>query len=68
MSRENPGSIGTRLRSLEVEHRDLDEIVERLGRQPDIDELLLKRLKRRKLLLKDQIAVLRSLLIPNLDA
>ena len=68
MSRENPGSIGTRLRALEVEHRDLDEIVERLGRQPDIDELLLKRLKRRKLLLKDQIAVLRSLLIPNLDA
>ena len=68
MSRENPGSIGARLRALEVEHRDLDEIVARLAHQPDIDELLLKRLKRRKLLLKDQISVLRSLLIPNLDA
>ena len=40
----------------------------RLAHQPDIDELLLKRLKRRKLLLKDQISLLRSLLIPNLDA
>ena len=68
MSRENPGSIGTRLRALEVEHRDLDEIVARLAHQPGIDELLLKRLKRRKLLLKDQISLLRSLLIPDLDA
>lgn len=68
MSRDNPASIGNRLRALEVEHRDLDEIVARLARQADIDELLLKRLKRRKLLLKDQIAQLRSLLIPNLDA
>ena len=68
VTRDNPGSIVSRLRALEVEHRDLDEIVTRLARQPDIDELLLKRLKRRKLLLKDQIAQLRSLLIPNLDA
>ena len=68
MSRENPASIGSRLRALEVEHRDLDEIVARLGLQQGIDELLLKRLKRRKLLLKDQISQLKSLLIPNLDA
>ncbi len=65
---ENPGTLNRRLRVLEVEHRDLDETVVRLAAQPDIDELLLKRMKQRKLLLKDQIARLRSALIPNLDA
>jgi hypothetical protein len=65
---ENPGSLLRRLRVMEVEHRDLDEIVSRLSTQPGIDELMLKRLKRRKLLLKDQIAQLRSALIPDLDA
>ena len=65
---ENPVSLLRRLRAMEVEHRDLDEIVSRLSTQPGIDELMLKRLKRRKLLLKDQIAQLRSALIPDLDA
>ena len=68
MQIENSGSLLRRLRTLEVEHRDLDEIVSRLSTQPGIDELMLKRLKRRKLLLKDQIAQLRSALIPDLDA
>ena len=68
MHLENPGSLLRRLRVMEVEHRDLDEIVSRLSTQPGIDELMLKRLKRRKLLLKDQIAQLRSALIPDLDA
>ena len=66
--KESSVSVERRLRAFEVEHRDLDEIVARLSLQPDIDELLLKRLKRRKLLLKDQLALLRSSLIPNLDA
>ena len=61
-------SIELRIQSLEIEHRDLDEIVLRLADQPGVDELLLKRLKKRKLQLKDQIARLRSALIPNLDA
>lgn len=68
MQIENPGSLLRRLRAMEVEHRDLDEIVSQLATQPGIDELMLKRLKRRKLLLKDQIARLRSALIPDLDA
>lgn len=66
--RESSGALGRHLRVLEVEHRDLDEIVQRLSTQTDVDELLIKRLKRRKLLLKDQIARIRSALIPNLDA
>ena len=57
-----------RLRSLRIEHRDLDEVVRRLADQPGIDELLLKRMKKRKLQMKDQNERLRSSLIPDLDA
>jgi hypothetical protein len=57
-----------RLHELQVEHRDLDEVVTRLTASTHIDELLIKRLKKRKLQLKDQIEKLRSALIPNLDA
>jgi hypothetical protein len=64
----DPGSIELRLFELELEHRDLDEVVRRLTDQPGIDELLLKRMKKRKLQMKDQIERLRSSLIPDLDA
>jgi len=64
----DPGSIELRLFELELEHRDLDEVVRRLADQPGIDELLLKRMKKRKLQMKDQIERLRSSLIPDLDA
>ncbi|HMM74155.1 MAG TPA: DUF465 domain-containing protein [Gammaproteobacteria bacterium] len=68
MSSTEPESLELRIQALEIEHRDLDEIVLRLADQPGIDELLLKRLKKRKLQIKDQIARLRSALIPDLDA
>lgn len=64
----NSGALERRIFELEVEHRDLDEIILRLNDQVGIDELLLKRLKKRKLQLKDQIARLKSALIPDLDA
>jgi hypothetical protein len=57
-----------RLRSLRIEHRDLDEIISRLSMDIHIDELQLKRLKKRKLALKDQILKLESQLIPDLNA
>jgi hypothetical protein len=44
-----------RLRQLRIEHRDLDDIISRLTMDFKTDELQMKRLKRRKLLLKDQI-------------
>ncbi len=68
MSEEKPRSIQKWILELEVEHRDLDEIVRRLAADPGVDQLQLTRLKKRKLLLKDQIARLRSQLIPDLDA
>ncbi|HME39438.1 MAG TPA: YdcH family protein [Steroidobacteraceae bacterium] len=57
-----------RLRQLRIEHRDLDDIISRLTMDFKIDELQMKRLKRRKLMLKDQIARLESQLIPDLNA
>ncbi len=57
-----------RLRQLRIEHRDLDDIISRLSMDFKIDEVQMKRLKRRKLLLKDQIARLESQLIPDLNA
>ena len=53
---------------LQIEHRDLDEVVDRLASQHDVDQLMMRRLKLRKLRLKDQISLLKSELIPDLDA
>jgi hypothetical protein len=57
-----------KLRSLRIEHRDLDEVISRLSLDIRVDELQLKRLKKRKLALKDQIQLLESQLIPDLNA
>jgi hypothetical protein len=57
-----------KLRALRIEHRDLDEVIARLSMDIHIDELQLKRLKKRKLVLKDQIMKLESQLIPDLNA
>lgn len=57
-----------KLRGLRIEHRDLDEVISRLSLDIHIDELQLKRLKKRKLALKDQILLLESQLIPDLNA
>lgn len=57
-----------KLRALRIEHRDLDEVIARLSLDIHIDELQLKRLKKRKLALKDQILLLESQLIPDLNA
>ena len=56
------------LRDLRIEHRDLDDVIARLSMDLHIDELQLKRLKKRKLVLKDQILKLESELIPDLNA
>ncbi len=56
------------LRELRVSHRDLDYLIDRLQDDPMVDQLRIRRLKKRKLLLKDMIANLESELIPDLDA
>jgi len=57
-----------RLRELRVSHRDLDYLIDRLRDDPMVDQLRIRRLKKRKLLLKDMIMTLESEMIPDLDA
>lgn len=57
-----------RLVELRLEHRDLDAAIFRLQADIEADELTVKRMKKRKLQLKDMIARLESSLIPDLDA
>ena len=68
LSDEEKVQIRMRLQELEVEHHDLDDIIDRLAADPAQDRLQLQRLKKRKLLLKDQISRLRARLIPDIIA
>jgi hypothetical protein len=57
-----------KLEALKTEHRDLDEVIDRLVERAPFDQLQLQRLKKRKLGLKDQITKLESQLIPDIIA
>jgi hypothetical protein len=65
---DNSAEIARQLVELRIEHRDLDHAIARLAADVGCDELQLKRMKKRKLQLKDIIAKLESKLIPDLDA
>ena len=65
---KDPGEIAALIAELREEHRDLDEAIARLAIDPSIDQLRLRRMKKRKLKIKDWIAHLESQLIPDLDA
>ncbi len=54
-----------RLEALRTEHRDLDEAIARLNVSQPEDELLIRRLKKRKLALKDRITVIERMLEPD---
>jgi hypothetical protein len=68
LTEEEKAQIRERLQALEVEHHDLDDVIDRLVGEPGQDRLQLQRLKKRKLLLKDQIQRLRTRLIPDIIA
>jgi hypothetical protein len=61
-------ALQQRLVEVKVEHRDLDAAIHRLEEVAGHDELQLRRLKRRKLLLKDQMARLERQLDPDVLA
>lgn len=65
---EERAQIEARIFALETEHRDLDDVIDRLAGDPVLDQLQLRRLKKKKLLLKDLIARLRDRLIPDIIA
>jgi len=60
--------IRQRIKVLEIEHGDLDDVIAKLSLDPAQDQLQLRRLKKRKLLLKDAIERLRDKLIPDIVA
>ena len=68
LTEEEKAQIRERLHALEIEHHDLDDVINRLAADPRQDQLQLQRLKKRKLLLKDQIQRLRARLIPDIIA
>jgi len=57
-----------RLKELRVEHQDLDQVIYRLADDPHVDQIMLRRLKKRKLMIKDMITQLESDRIPDLNA
>jgi len=68
LSEEEKEQIQGRLHALELEHHDLDDVIDRLAHDPAQDRIQLQRLKKRKLVLKDQIQRLRTRLIPDIIA
>ena len=68
LTEEDAETVRVKISVLRVEHRDLDAVIARLADDPALDELQLKRLKRRKLLLKDHIAMLERQLVPDVPA
>jgi hypothetical protein len=68
LTEEERAQIEARIKALEIEHHDLDDVIARLAQVPVQDQLQLRRLKKKKLLLKDLIARLRDRLIPDIIA
>jgi hypothetical protein len=64
----NTQEIQRRLIELDVEHRDLDVVIELLAKDTHHDQLQLRRLKKRKLQLKDYITLLKMQLVPDVPA
>jgi len=65
---EDIAALRLKLHELQIEHRDLDEIIARLLQTPPHDDLMLRRLKKRKLQLKDRIALLERMIEPDIPA
>ncbi|MDY7575406.1 YdcH family protein [Actimicrobium sp. CCI2.3] len=68
MSNPPSDDVRRRIIELEVEHRDLDAVIDTLIRDTRHEELQLRRLKKRKLQLKDHITLLKMQLIPDIPA
>jgi hypothetical protein len=61
-------ALKKRIHELNIEHRDLDDVIAKLAAQPGQDQLQLQRLKKKKLLIKDQIFQLEGQMTPDISA
>ena len=60
--------IRREIETLKSEHQDLDQAIARIAEEPPFDQLHIQRLKKRKLILKDQMALLEDQLLPDIIA
>ena len=65
---EDLEEVKRQLAELRTEHRDLDDVIDRLTEHAPFDQIQLQRLKKRKLMLKDQMMRLESQLLPDIIA
>lgn len=65
---EDLEQLNHKLADLEIEHRDLDSVIARVVDSVPFDQIQLQRLKKRKLLLKDEIIRVRSKILPDIIA
>lgn len=56
VAQSDPQQLAQRLAAMREEHRDLDDVIHRLEESTAVDEVQVRRLKKRKLLLRDEIA------------
>ena len=68
LTNEERHRLEQQLYEIKQEHRDLDDVINRLLLTPDVEELQLKRFKKRKLMLKDRMLQLENVLIPDILA
>lgn len=68
MDQRETDALRQRLEELRTEHRDLDDVIAELIARGNYDQLQLQRLKKRKLLLKDEISRIEDQLTPDIIA
>lgn len=65
---EEEQALHARLKALQQEHADLDASIEALGHMPVPDQLMIARLKRKKLILRDEIVKIEAIVLPDIIA
>ncbi|MEN9481453.1 MAG: hypothetical protein RLZZ298_2848 [Pseudomonadota bacterium] len=68
LNEDEIANLQAQLNELNIEHRDLDQVIAHLAENPPPDDLLIRRLKKRKLALKDRILLLEEMLVPDIPA
>ena len=68
LNEDEIANLQAQINELHIEHRDLDQVIAHLTEIPPPDDLLVRRLKKRKLALKDKIILLEEMLVPDIPA